>query len=165
MCIRDRYALCDWCVLRRHNWHDFCNFALECESSERLLFLLFNVAVFFSFVQAMRGRGRGYRAVWEDAVTTGHARAPYLGPCFRRKGSRKTVAFLFPAKKKNVLCFWLTVIADKIFTDWVSLCSFSFSFSSFFFFFFSLSFCVRLFQLNVWIWLQRNEDVAWPEGV
>ena len=33
-----QYASCDWCVSKRHNWHDFCNFALECES-EHLLFI------------------------------------------------------------------------------------------------------------------------------
>ena len=30
------YALCDWCVFKRH---EFCNCALECESSERLVVL------------------------------------------------------------------------------------------------------------------------------
>ena len=38
-----QYALCDWCVFKRHNRHDFFffNFALKCELSEHLLFLLF----------------------------------------------------------------------------------------------------------------------------
>ena len=39
-----QYALCDWCVFKRHNWHDFSIFALECELSGRLLFLLTSYA-------------------------------------------------------------------------------------------------------------------------
>ena len=35
------YALCDWCVVRDHNEHIFSSFALECESSEYLLLLIF----------------------------------------------------------------------------------------------------------------------------
>ena len=33
-----QYALCDCCVFKRHNQHSFCNFALECELSEHLLY-------------------------------------------------------------------------------------------------------------------------------
>ena len=40
-----QYALCDWCVFKRHNEYNFCNLALECESLEnlRLSLMLFLV--------------------------------------------------------------------------------------------------------------------------
>ena len=35
-----QYALCDLCVFKRHNLYYFCNFTLECESSECLLLVI-----------------------------------------------------------------------------------------------------------------------------
>ena len=40
--LHTKYALCDWCVFKRHN--NFSSFALQCEPSEHLLFFFWGGA-------------------------------------------------------------------------------------------------------------------------
>ena len=68
-----QYALCDLCAFRRHDYHDFCNLALECELFERFLVLLF-FQYCPSYIDLREMRAESYVALGELGKATGELR-------------------------------------------------------------------------------------------